>query len=214
MTIIDSTQADVNREKHSERVISSRLVQRWKETDTRYKAKARWCVHGSKDPDIHEIERSCPTPELSSINSTLQILASTNSEGTLADGEKAFMQGDPSVGDEPLYATPPPEGLPGVSEGALIRLDREVYGLVSGMSGWRARIVAQLKEDGYEMNVYEPCLFIKFAVREEPAVDGCSVAPGEFVGCVLLAVDDHLVGGPGKAHHESMERLRQRIKFG
>ena len=28
-----------------------------------------------------------------------------------------------------------PEGLPGVPEGALIRLDREVYGLVSGMSG-------------------------------------------------------------------------------
>ena len=108
------------------------------------------------------------------------------------------MQGDPSVRDEPLYATPPPEGLPGVPEGALIRLDREVYGLVSGMSGWRSRIVSQLKE---------PCLFSKFAVREEPAVDGGSIAPGEFVGCVLLEVDDDLMGGLGKAHHESMRRL-------
>ena len=88
-----------------------------------------------KDPDIHEIERSCPTPELSSINITWQILASTTSEGTLVNGEKAFMQGDPSVRDEPLYATPPPEWLPGVPEGALIRLDREVHGMVSGMSG-------------------------------------------------------------------------------
>ena len=124
------------------------------------------------------------------------------------------MQGDPSVRDEPLYATPPPEGLPGVPEGALIRLDREVYGRVSGMSEWRSRIVSQLKEAGYEMNVFEPFLFSKFAVREEPAVDGGSIAPGEFVGCVLLEVDDHLMGAPGKAHHESMERLRQRIKFG
>ena len=124
------------------------------------------------------------------------------------------MQGDPSVRDEPLYATPPPEGLPGVPEGALIRLDREVYGLVSGMSGWRSRLVSQLKEEGHEMNIYELCLFSKFAVCEEPAVDGGSTAPGEFVGCVLLEVDDHLMGGPGKAHHESMERLRQRIKFG
>ena len=186
------------REKHSERVISSRLVLRWKERDTGYKANARWCVHGFKDPDIHVIERSCPTPELSSINITLQILASTTSEGTLADGEKAFMQGDPSVRDEPLYATPPPEGLPGVPEGALFRLDREVYGLVSGMSGWRSRIVSQLKEESYEMKVYEPCLFSKFAVYEEPAVDGGSIAPGEFVGCVLLEVDDHLMGGPGR----------------
>ena len=63
VTIIDSTQADVIRGKQRERVISSRLVLRWKETDTGYKAKARWCMHGFKDPDIHEIERSCPTPE-------------------------------------------------------------------------------------------------------------------------------------------------------
>ena len=123
------------------------------------------------------------------------------------------MRGDPSVRDEPLYATPPPEGLPGVSEEALIRLDREMYGLVSGMSGWRSRIVSQLKEEGYEMNVYGPSLFSKFAVREEPAVDGGSIAPGEFVGCLLLEVDDHLMGGPGNAHHVSMERLRERIKF-
>ena len=191
------------REKHRERVISSRLVLRWTETDTVYKAKARWCVHGFKDPDIQEIERSCPTPELSFINITLQFLASTSSEGTLADAEKAFMQGGPSVLDEPLYATPRPEGLPGVPEAALIRLDREVHGLVSGMSGWRSRIVSQLKEEGYEMNVYEPCLFSKFAVRGEPAVDGGSIAPGEFVGCVFLEVDDHLMSGPRKAHHES-----------
>ena len=171
-------------------------------------------MHGFKDPDIHEIERSCPTPELSSINITLQILASTMSGGTLADGEKAFMQGDSSVRDEPLCATPAPEGVPAEPEGALIRLDREVYGLVSGMSGWRSRIVSQLKEEGYEMNIYELCHFSKFAFHEEPAVDGGSIAPGDFVGCVLLEVDDHLMGGPGKAHHESMERPRQRIKFG
>ena len=163
-------------------------------------------MHGFKDPDIHEIERSCPTQELSSINNTLQILASTTSEGTLADGEKAFMQGDSSVRDEPLCATQPPEGLPGVPEGALIRLDREVYGLVSGMSGWRSRILSQLKEEGHEMNVYEACLFSKFAMREEPAVDGGSLAPGKIVGCVLLEVDDHLMGGPGKAHHEACGR--------
>ena len=77
VTIIDSTQADVIREKHRERVISSRLVLRWKEKDTGYKAKARWCVHSFKDPDIHEIRRSCPTPELSSINITMQTPAST-----------------------------------------------------------------------------------------------------------------------------------------
>ena len=165
---------------------------------------------GSKILTFTRLSAVAPCQSCRPANITLQILASTTSEGTLADGEKAFMQGDPSVRDEPLYATPPPEGLPGVLEGALIRLDREVYGLVSGMSGWRSRIVSQLKEEGYEMNVCEPCLFSKFAVREEPAVNGGSIAPGEFVGCVLLELDDHLMGCPGKAHHESKERLRQR----
>ena len=48
------------------------------------------------------------------------------------------------------------------------------------------------------MNLYELCLFSKFAVREEPAVDGGSIAPGEFVGCVLLEVDDQSNGWPWK----------------
>ena len=73
-----------------------------------------------------------------------------------------------------------------------------MYGLVSGMSRWRSRIVSQLKEEGHEMNVHEPCLFNKFAVREEPAVDGGTIAPGEFVGRVMLEVDDHLMGGLGR----------------
>ena len=36
------------------------------------------------------------------------------------------------------------------------------------------------------MNLYEPCLFSKFAVGEEPAVDGGTIAPGGFVGCDQL----------------------------
>ena len=60
VTVIDPTQADAIREKQHDRVKSSRLVLRSKETDTGYKAEARWCEHCFKDPDIHDIERSCP----------------------------------------------------------------------------------------------------------------------------------------------------------
>ena len=37
------------------------------------------------------------------------------------------MQGDPSVREEPLYDTPQFGGLPDVLEGALVRVDREVF---------------------------------------------------------------------------------------
>ena len=122
------------------RVSSSRLVLRWKETNSGHVAKARWCVHGFKDPhDIDEMERSFPTPEVASIiiimmHIMMHIFASNKSYGTLAVGEK-----DPSARRQPLYVEPPLEGLPDVREGALIRLDREVCGLVSGMSGWRSK---------------------------------------------------------------------------
>ena len=31
--------------------------------------------------------------------------------------------------------------------------------------------------------------------KRNPAYDGGTIEPGEFVGCVLLDVDDHLMGG-------------------
>ena len=131
--------SECDQRKHSETVIFSRLVVRWKKTDTGHKAKSKWCVHGFKDLDIHEIERSCQTV-------VQHYTADPGVDHVRRDVDprgKAFMQGDPSVRDEPLYATSPHQKLPGVLVGAPIRLDRDVFGFVSGMSGWRSRIVSQ-----------------------------------------------------------------------
>ena len=83
--------------------------------------------------DVDEMERSFTTPEEASIIIMVHIFASKQS------GEK-----DPSARRQPLYVEPPLEGLPDVLEGALILLDREVYGLVRGMSGWRPKTVTEL----------------------------------------------------------------------
>ena len=88
----------------------------------------------------------------------VQILASTESGGALADGEKALVKGDPSVRREPLYSEPQLEGLSDVPEGALIRLDCELYDVVSGMSGWRSKIVNELLLEGCIRNVQPPCV--------------------------------------------------------
>ena len=71
-----------------------------------------------------------------------------------------------------------------------------------------------MKEEEHEMNVYEPCLFNKYAVNEEAAVDGGTIALGEFVGCVLLEVDDHLLGGPEGRTIGAWGDPLQRIKCG
>ena len=61
----------------------------------------------------------------------MQVFASTASGGLLADGEKAFMQVDPSARRELLSAELSLEGLTGAPDGSLIRLNREVHGLVA-----------------------------------------------------------------------------------
>ena len=60
-----------------------------------YKAKARCAYTATKDRDIHENERSCPKPDLSSINVT----------NLGVDRFRVHL----AVRDEPPYATPPPK---------------------------------------------------------------------------------------------------------
>ena len=69
-------------------------------------------------------------------------------------------------------------------------------------------------QEGCEMNVYEPCLFSKFAKEGELGFHGNTSVQDSLVGGALLEVDDHLMRGPGLAHHLSKERLRGKINFG
>ena len=125
--------------------------------------------------------------------------------------EKAFMQGDPSVRRDPLYAEPPPERLPDVPEGSLIQVDRGISGLVSGMSGWRSTQSERIAAG----SLRNECVCSeKFVKKDTTGVHGNTMVKDSFVGGVPLEVDDHLMGGPGLAHHISMERLRGKIKFG
>eukprot|EP00959_Pyramimonas_sp_CCMP1952_P334142 6997793-Pyramimonas_sp.AAC.1 len=158
-----------------------------------------------------EIERSCPTPQLVTIHIALQAMASRKFEATVGDVTTAFMQGDPSKRTKPLYAEPPAGGYLeslGVPAGCLIRLDREVYGLVSGMAAWRSTMVDRLSKLNYRMSIYDPCLFCLFSndphdESKDPIVQGI----------VVLEVDDALSGGTD-LHNNKMKQLRTVIKFG
>eukprot|EP00959_Pyramimonas_sp_CCMP1952_P330375 6917602-Pyramimonas_sp.AAC.1 len=52
--IISPKKADAVRKAQPERIISSRMVRRWKPVEGTFAnpdAKSRWCVHGHRDPD-------------------------------------------------------------------------------------------------------------------------------------------------------------------
>ena len=204
VTVLKGKDAQAVRENNPQRIITSRLVLRWKPTDEGPKAKARWCVRGFQDPDVHLIERSAPTPSLTTLQTFFQVAASLQFEAEVGDVSTAFMQGSPAKRDKPLYAAPP-DGitLPGVGPDDVIRLDKEVYGLMSGMSAWRATVVKFLVgELGYKKNHLDGCAFSLFTGGDKIVK-----------GMIVVEVDDFLSCGDSE-HASRIQSLRQRFRFG
>ena len=79
------------RKRHSEYVLPSRFVDRWKATDDGgTKAKSRIVILGFKDPHVLQLERSAPTPTKEAFTTVLQALASQRRCAWSSDIKNAF----------------------------------------------------------------------------------------------------------------------------
>ena len=164
---------------HPEHVLTSRYVDRWKPTedgsalpedlddyDARngerkdIAAKSRWTVVGWRDPEVHAIERSSPTPLTTSIYLALQTAACRRWRGHVRDVKTAFLQGKPTTRKQKLAVRMPScEHFPGYDPRQLVLLPTEVYGLVSGPSWWRRSLLEVLiSELGYRLSAYDKCV--------------------------------------------------------
>ena len=139
----------------SHRTIPSRWLDRWKDMGDDFDLglpptllheagiplhhgpKSRWILQGFHDPDIALLQRSVPTPETMDVPVCLQMLASIFAKVWVGDVKGAFSQGLRNQRPEPLFATPPPGGIPGETDDILIEICAEIYGLISGPPGWR-----------------------------------------------------------------------------
>eukprot|EP00959_Pyramimonas_sp_CCMP1952_P162458 3396683-Pyramimonas_sp.AAC.1 len=108
--VIPPARARAVREVCPERIITSRMVRRWKPVEGTFsepQAKSRWCVHGHKDPDTGSLFVYSPTPQTTSIHMFLQVMMNLSLLGDIADVKNAFCQSDPmrrSQGD--IYVEP------------------------------------------------------------------------------------------------------------
>eukprot|EP00973_Karenia_brevis_P006375 867012-Karenia_brevis.AAC.1 len=82
-------------------------------------AKSRWILQRFHDPDITILNRSVPTPETSDVPLILQMLTSIRAKAWVGDVQGAFSQGLRGQRDQPLFATPPPGGIPGEDDDVL-----------------------------------------------------------------------------------------------
>ncbi|CAE7305094.1 unnamed protein product, partial [Symbiodinium sp. KB8] len=166
--------------------------------------KSRWCVVGWKDPQIHQIERSAPTPSSASINVVLQLIASRKWCGYLRDVKTAFLQSRPTDRRVPIACTQPrDECMPGLHPEQLILLLTEVYGLVSGPSWWRSSLLQRLYKHNYHLCPYESCILLLPGDK-----------PGDPTeGVIVIEVDDLVEAGSQK-HRDKLAVLEKEIRFG
>ena len=157
VTIVSKKESEELRKNYLEGVLESRFVDRWKPSgklavlpeeygNTNFDpakhegvaAKSRWRVVGWQDPQIHEIERSAPTPITSSLYLFFQLAASRIWGARVKDAKTAFLQSMPTRRKRRLACTMPnDEAISGYGEDQSIMLNTEVYGLVSGPAWWR-----------------------------------------------------------------------------
>ena len=87
-------------------------------------------------------------------------MASHKVEIFIADVKAAFTQSKEDLRAIPMFAKVPKEGLPGLEKGTeLVRLRREMYGLLAWSSGMEAHHAKSLKALGCESHPLCPCPF-------------------------------------------------------
>ena len=200
------------------RFVPSRWLDKWKDMGDEYAlpfsqeelkqlgipghsgAKSRWILQGFHDPDISILKRSVPTPETSDVPLCLQMLASLKVKGWVSDVRGAFSQGMRGQRSEPLFALPPPGGIPGESEDIVIEILAEIYGLISGPPGWRRSLFTTFKQLGFKSHPLAPCV-----VPFYETLDG---KPNQFSGLICVETDDLLVGGKGPKYLQAIEQLK------
>eukprot|EP00435_Cladocopium_sp_Y103_P023371 s61_g5.t1 len=173
--------------------------------------KSRWCVIGWKDPEVHQIERSAPTPLTSSMYLALQLASSRRWVTFGKDAKTAFLQSRPTTRVRKLACKmPSDEAFAGYDPEQLILLLTEVYGLVSGPAWWRRSLLEiVVKQLGYRVNVFDRCV-----LTLDGKVDPKNPEkPVPTLGFMVLEVDDILEAG-GEEHRALMKQLEAKLRFG
>ncbi|CAK9031061.1 Copia protein [Durusdinium trenchii] len=172
--------------------------------------KSRLCAVGWLDPQIHEVERSAPTPLSASIHCCLQLSATRRWKTKVKDVKTAFLQSLPTTRSKMLACRQPKdEPLPGCDPRQLILLLTEIYGLVSGPSWWRRTLLKLATEElHYKVNEYDKCVLTLPAPSK-----GTGHGKELTAGYMVIEVDDIIEAG-GPEHQKLMAKVEKLLTFG
>ncbi len=131
-------------------------------------------------------------------DSTIRILLSVANykkwEIKQIDVETAFLNAEIK---EEVYLKPP-KGY-NVEEGKLLKLSRDLYGLVQAPKAWMETFVEQLETLGFKRSWADPCLMTKSD-------------QGKVILCMTIYVDDCLIAGKNRDVEEAIVGIENTFK--
>ncbi|CAE7037736.1 RE1 [Symbiodinium sp. CCMP2592] len=168
------------------------------------KAKVRHVMKGFSEEGAEDLDSATPQVTREGVMFTTQVIASKRWDLGFLDFTQAFHSGDPIQRE--LYAEQPPEGVPGMQKGDLLKLLKTCYGLLDGPMAWFRHLRKVLLEEmGYIQSLADPCIYFLH--------DSKKTGWDRLIGIVSVATDDLLHGG-GPEHKRLMEQLNKKYKLG
>ena len=146
-----------------------------------------------------EARTDSPTFGLVAMNILLAIAAHFQWDLGSFDVESAFLTG--RLMEREVYFRPPPEGLPGLPPGCLIRAKKGLFGVPEAPRLWYLEILEKAKKVRFEQVPGAPCLMV---LRD---LDGITV------GLLCLHVDDVLMAGGGDYYRKQKAELLRSLRL-
>ena len=181
----------------------SGLLLQW-DADEPCKAKARHVMKGYSENGAEEIEAATPQVTREATLLVAQLIASHRWQLGFLDFTQAFHSGDKI--ERTIYATQPREGIPGLAEGQLLKLEKVCYGLTDGPLAWYQHLRRYLVQElNYVQSLADPCVF--YSLRKT------TNGQQRLGGVIAVATDDLLHGGD-EEHLQQMSKIQKKYKLG
>ena len=187
-----------------ENIIPTNMLDKWKfQDDGTVAAKSRSVlVDWKKDPMILPVGACCTHSDAGKYHGDTSVVGISKGDRPHSRSDQWIRIGSQDIKKNKL-ATKLPSAVthPKVGPGQMLRVEREIYGLVSGPSWLRASSTVDLLAAGYKKIQYDKCLFTLFSSDETSE------------GQLLLDVDDFIEGG-NEIHRETMKGFYDKYRCG
>ena len=203
--ILSPKESDEVRRSHPDRIITSRMIRRWKpgdSVDAPPVAKSRWCIRGYQDPDSGgALQVFAPTPTTLAMYLFLIIAQTLELELAVADCKNAFCQSDELKREAGKLYVIPCEGL-NLDKKTFLEAIKPVYGLDDAPMRWHKTFTDYLKSLGFRRTLLEACWYVLYSET------------GRLQAMVLIEVDDLLVAATLGYKKTLREAMHKRFIFG